>query len=161
MISAAYAAGLFDGEGGVAISGTKRQGVGRTNHTIDHVRWTKRIYLGNTHRGVLDALAETFGGTIVLWRVGPDRAHHRPFYMWNIYGEEARAFLFAIRPYLLIKREQVDLWLEFMGTMQPRSSPGFKPHLPAGIAERRLELYAALLALNGRPALQKGVERLR
>jgi len=161
MISAAYAAGLFDGEGGVAISGTKQTGTGRTNHRLAHVRWTKRIYIGNTHRGVLEMMAETFGGTIVLWKVSADRSHHRPFFMWNIYGEAARGFLLAIRPHLIVKQQQVDIWLEFMDTMAPRSSPGFKPRLPEGTAERRLELYAALLALNGRPRLQKGVDRLR
>jgi len=158
MLSDAYAAGFFDGEGGVALNGTRRVGTGRTNRRIDHIRWTRRAYVGNTDVCVLGSLRARFGGTTVPWNRGQEG--RKPVYMWNIYNARMVAFLEAIRPHSIVKARRIDLLLEFCSTLQRSGSRG----LPEGVAKRRVQIYEELRLLNHRGTAsidQLSLQRLR
>ena len=88
MITLAYAAGLFDGEGCVQFTRCRS--------------WIHpRILVVNTHRGVLEDLQHQFGGDINSLR------HRRPrwksSWMWRLNGGAAVRFLDRINPWLVIK----------------------------------------------------------
>lgn len=95
---AAYIAGFFDGEGSVILF-KKRQ-------TIQLV-----CSVTNTHRGVLEWLAETTGvGGVMVGHAATDK--WRATWVWHCYFDAAKSFLEQIRPYLVIKGEQADLAFE-------------------------------------------------
>lgn len=94
----AYFAGLFDGEGCIAI----------------HYKRKKPSELGvtltNNHIGVLQFVKNNFGGRISNLNGGiatPD---------WRCEGWKAYAFLKIVFPYLVVKQSQAKLALEFQDT---------------------------------------------
>lgn len=98
-VQAAYLAGLVDGEGSIMLNP-------RAGGSI-----TSRVVISNTHRGVLDWVAETTGiGNVQAHR--PQDARHRAGWMWVTNGDGALSLLEQIRPYMIIKTEQADLAVE-------------------------------------------------
>lgn len=102
-IEKAYIAGFFDGEGSVAIN--KRRGappclsvrIFQSEETILH--WVKAVFGGGS-----------------IHRRSPNRSDHavketRPRYQWAADSAAAREFLTAIRPFVKVKSQQVDLAL--------------------------------------------------
>lgn len=102
----AYAAGLFDGEGCVAIYQRKNQS-------------TFFIDIANTDRRPLRWLVDTFGGRICRGH-GSDRPGRRQCFKWYLMNSQAAIFLAAIRQFTKIKSEQIDLAQEFALTKGTR-----------------------------------------
>lgn len=106
-ISLEYAAGFFDGEGCVNITGGRKK---RCNGFRTHIR----VMITNTDKGILDLLHWNFGGRLTKprregWKGGNWKANRA----LNFSSGEAIAFLRKIRPHLRIKGPQVDLAFEF------------------------------------------------
>ncbi len=101
----AYLAGYFDGEGCV---GMRRQSRGGRFHIS--------VAVTTGCRPALNLFAENFGG-----RVSPvKRRHNRQLYTWCVAGRENTArFLFAIQPYSIEKRLQIDAALEWLCYQPP------------------------------------------
>ena len=98
-----YIAGLFDGEGGIYITQKidKRFSKGILVRNI-------RCQVANTHKGVLINLQKIFGGTIRL-------KNHKRGFTWEIAGQKnVLDFLNKIYPYLIIKKEQVKLAIQYL-----------------------------------------------
>jgi len=91
----AYFAGFFDGEGMVAIYRKKYV-----------------VALANTDVRPLKRAQELWGGYICSQAASSRPGALRDLWRWQIYGHSARGFLEAIRPYLILKVEQVDVYLE-------------------------------------------------
>lgn len=105
----AYFAGFFDGEGMVAIY-RKKYVVCMTNTDVRPLKRAQDLWGGfiNTQG------ASTRPGAIRdLWR-------------WQIYGHGARIFLETIRPYLILKAEQVDVYLDVLSRV-PRKGGAYGP----------------------------------
>lgn len=119
----AWAAGFFDGEGSVGVYKTGKS-------------WLTPCSVGNTDRASLEFLQERWGGTIYDNPV--QKGCHLPCWKWVCTDT---AFLRAIRPYLLIKGDQVDLYLEFRATV---STARLTPEVRA----RREEIVAELKELK-------------
>jgi hypothetical protein len=117
-LSDQYIAGLFDGEGHVCIENTDK-----------HVR----MGIANTHLPVLEAVSRRFGGKIYTRKCRSDR--HHPVHHWEVYKcDEQRAFLEAIRPFVVIKADAVGYGLAFLST---HLEPGvWRPLTPAEWAAR-------------------------
>jgi hypothetical protein len=100
----AYLAGLFDGEGCVMIAKKKTRGVSPS--------FGLNVSLSNTDGRVTQLLKQRFGGYV---KYAPDRRpNHRACYFWCLSGARmGAAFLQSIRPYTVIKSEQIDLALRF------------------------------------------------
>lgn len=101
----AYAAGMVDGEGHIGINVCRQRGEGNMRHIL-------RVTVTNTHRPLLDWLKERFGGTVIEDHkkvVGPKLR----VWTWHSRSLAAYEFLRAIRPYVIVKREQVRLAIEF------------------------------------------------
>jgi hypothetical protein len=101
IISAAYAAGLFDGEGCV----TFYQSRGYTNPIL---------VIAISDRWALESLATRWGGRVhnLASQQKPGRL---PIYHWRLFGKTALDFALDIRPHLLIKRAEIDIVLPYLG----------------------------------------------
>ena|SRR3990167_2280234 len=103
-----YVAGLFDGEGSVRIASL--------NYMVSekrHPRMQLYVFIGMTHKPVIDLLQNTFGG----WRNCNDHSLrnpiHRPQHTWGVASALAATFLRRIQKYVIVKKEEVEIALEF------------------------------------------------
>ncbi|HVB98590.1 MAG TPA: hypothetical protein VNJ12_04565 [Candidatus Dormibacteraeota bacterium] len=103
--TAAYFAGLFDGEGYITVY------PGRPDHSA-----VLYAGMGSTDLSVLDLLKRTFGGCLTRPRIS-SRASRRISREWKITNEGAADFLRAIYPYLRIKKRQAALAFKFRKMM--------------------------------------------
>lgn len=97
----AYMAGLFDGEGTVAIyeSWSLRRGVRRPT-------WIYQAQIANCNLAVLHHVLAKIGGSVVKKSKG--RENWRQGYAWRICGPAATDFLRLIRPYAIVKAKEID-----------------------------------------------------
>jgi len=107
----AYFAGLFDGEGCVRINKSDRTKY-RPNSTP---LYNLHLSIANQNLEVLELLKEMFGGSIHFNK-------HSACYSWVITTQKAASFLRAINPYVIVKRSQVRLALEWVSIIDARSS---------------------------------------
>lgn len=104
-INDAYAAGFFDGEGTI-------YSASRNNSKSP----TIIVCITNTVAAPLEAMQAKWGGSIYLNKSPGGR--RRPQYQWTLCSRMAKPFLQAIRPYLMIKHEVVDLAIQHRTLME-------------------------------------------
>lgn len=143
----AYAAGLFDGEGSIAITCSKSSNAsGKRYHALT-------IRVTSTDPRATDWLLANFGSYVSPQKT-PDG--HKPAFTWQSRAMHAERFLRAIRPYLIIKAAQADLGLLLRETKQVSrgSSAGGQRGSPAIITDElfayRESLRQQVMALNRR-----------
>ena len=121
----AYFAGLFDGDGYVGIQVDSRDG-----------NFLYAAHVTNTDPRPLVRLRELFGGGIC-----PEhRKQYGCIWKWTIYGRRLDRFLAAIAPYLIIKKDQVDVFFR----ARQLTCRGAQRHS----SESRRVLMAAVLGLK-------------
>jgi hypothetical protein len=105
----AYMAGLMDGEGSFSIS-----------ITDEGKHFAANIRLYNTNEKLIKWVIENFGGT-PSWNkrngsnLKDSEKEYKDMCQWFITGRKAmEKFLLAIIPYLIGKREQAELLLEYI-----------------------------------------------
>lgn len=98
----AYLAGIFDGEGTVAIE-----------HRKDTDQYTVRCQiaqLSSVGTPLFQALTDQFGGYITI----EDKHHKNPMSYWRLGIYSSKEFLEKILPYSLFKRQQIECALAFI-----------------------------------------------
>jgi hypothetical protein len=143
----AYLAGIMDGEGSFSISKTTLH----SKSGKSYIGYDNKILVGNTSVVLMKWIVEHFGG---VYRVasshlskmaGTDKAiakswsgsNFKTCYRWTCEGyRKQEQFLLALIPYLVIKREQAIVSLEWTRMVNAKN--------PA----KRLELYQRMIALN-------------
>ena len=133
----AYFAGVMDGEGCIAIRRTKaRPKVGLST------RYSVSVTVGNTNRELIARLACAFDAGSVTYRYPTRRK--RGCYLWALSSHPARVVLEALMPYLVVKRAQAKLVLEFIDGFE--SHKGARPGAFGGtrVSEPELARRAAL-----------------
>lgn len=102
----AYLAGLFDGEGSVNIFKQSNR------KDMNYPAYFVEISIGNTHKGVLQWILEHFGGRLTD---NAEQYSHRNqrTWRWRASSDEAYKTLVLMLPYLIIKKEQAQLAIEF------------------------------------------------
>jgi len=103
-IDRAYVAGLIDGEGCIHIE--KKLGKDKTPQYF-----TLRVSVTNTEFKMVNWLKENFGGHIQFHK--KYKENWRRKYQWSIVARQALVFLELIRPYVLVKGEQLELAILF------------------------------------------------
>ena len=135
MIDINYVAGLFDGEGFVRI---ERQTFA-SKHTkwhdsrvnfyptqkAGHIRFVVYAGINMTDPRSVRLVYERFGGYFKSPRK-PSKPTHRPLHAWIVASRFAYRFLVEVMPYLIIKREEADLAIEFQEHIMNRG--GSKRH---------------------------------
>ena len=111
-----YVAGIFDGEGSISIH----------KPTDPTASYKCQIVIYNTSIELMKWLLGNFGGTFYSRENNPSgwtKTYSRPIHRWQISGRKNKEnFLLGILPYLVIKKEQTKIGLEFLrlgGTQQP------------------------------------------
>ncbi len=106
----AYAAGLIDGEGCISIYCNRRNGL-----DFHYVRLTVQL----SYKGLptLKRMQSAFGGSIAS-RVEKRNSPPTPFYVWRLGQQDACRLLYAMLPYMGIKRANALLALHFNEVVQ-------------------------------------------
>jgi hypothetical protein len=104
-IDSAYAAGIFDGEGYVDIYQAT------TSKASKSPSFMLRVIITQKDGRIMDFLKEKFGGSVSYIERGDNFIHR-----WDIRSQAAKRFLSSIFPFVRIKKEQVELALEFENT---------------------------------------------
>ena len=125
-ISNQYWAGFFDGEGSVSISN-----VLRPSATLTQKR-----------RHVLDLAFAKFGGMVY----GKGNKKHEGYQLTFKNADEVEGFLNAIYPFLIVKKEEVEIILELL-TFIKRKNTGCHP-LSNEESEKRLHLRKKLQSIR-------------
>lgn len=128
-----YAAGFFDGEGCVSI----QRAWDRKSHCY---RWLMLVQVANQNRFVLEKLRKVYGGGIAVQTSG----RRRPLYLWQLTGSKTGTFLAKLRPWLIVKKKQAQIGIEFRSLLSHRN--WFR--VPKKNLKRRLLLLRRLRALN-------------
>jgi len=104
-----YVAGLFDGEGCVNIYQTKK-GVKK-----DRIGYELTATIYNTYFEIIKRLKETFGGYGLTRKRERVRngENWKTSYEWKLSCSKAKDFLKKLLPYLIIKKEQAKIAIEF------------------------------------------------
>lgn len=131
-----YLAGIIDGEGSVQI---EIQGI---NHSRKINYYSIRLLVINTSRELMDWLYTNFGGKVTARKL---IANRRQCYKWNICSFNASQILEHCLPYMIIKRHNAELLIEFMKT-KPKGIWNVTPE----IQEYRKHLYDLLKKLNSK-----------
>jgi hypothetical protein len=115
-LSLEYVAGLFDGEGWCRVQtpGMNTEGV-QTSGALKRDFPSYQIVAGiaMTHKPMMRLIHDQFGGTLHgdnhYRRKDPK---NRTIYRWHCSSKKAEAFFTAILPFLVIKKDQVELALK-------------------------------------------------
>lgn len=122
-----YLAGIIDGEGCITI------GAGRKETCTNY---NSIIMVTNTNKKIIDWLQQQFGGN--YYKI-PASGNCKEAYRWRFLKQkEIEKLLLAILPYLIIKREQAIVLLEFVRMSKETAS------------QKREELFQKMKALNKR-----------
>ena len=130
----AWLAGILDGEGSVRVKSDK----------LGHQQLELRVSM--THKPTLDRIKEISGsGSVIL--TSPRPMTRKPLFLWHCQARQAAAVLRAVFPYLVTKKEQASLAIEFAQLVQltPR---GVGKTLPIGLATKRAHIAQEMRKLN-------------
>lgn len=101
----AYFAGLIDGEGWIGISTTWR-----TERSA--YRQTAVVQVGMTNYDVVELLNARWPGD--LFEKKRAKAHWKDQLVWRVSGIHTRQVLYAIRPYAIVKVDDIEAVLMFL-----------------------------------------------
>ena len=125
-----YVAGIFDGEGTASIASytrTARDGRGKGPYT--YVQHEVKVGIKNTSIPLMKWLVGNFGG--VFYQQDNSKYGWKTSYLWQAKGcKNKEKFLLGVLPYLIIKREQALLVLEYI-RMDGVSDPAKRKELAA------------------------------
>ncbi len=99
----AYVAGIVDGEGCISVT---TSGTGNS--------YSIRVQVGMCHKETMQVIVDAFGTKLAAYKNGPDPLKHSIYYFTCAYGKNAVPILKKLLPYLITKRDQAILCLEFM-----------------------------------------------
>jgi len=100
---APYIAGLIDGEGGIAIN---------INHRTPGIDFVASVILGMTHKETIKRMAEVIGTKMSYEK---RKLPAKPLYKVRIFKQaDIEQILLELIPYLITKRRQAELVLEFI-----------------------------------------------
>lgn len=112
----AYMAGFFDGEGHISIARRGAVHTSRNKSTPMRSVWGLVAGIAQNKKAPLVLFYDIFAGTLRIdTRVRVGRFGKQVIYEWTLGGNTAVPVLLKwLRPYLLVKRGQVDIALEFV-----------------------------------------------
>jgi hypothetical protein len=132
----AYLAGVIDSDGYVSATRSIRKG---------RVYYGASVGIAGTDRQPHDLAASIFGGRVYCYVPTGTRAHYKPQFHWQRYGESARPFLTQVVPYLRIKRTRALLALELQDVLAEARLAVNDDPCPWAPAERNRRLLLDVL----------------
>lgn len=137
----AYLAGIIDGEGTIRIARNKLKSKPHWNYT-----YSAHISVGMSNKEVLELFQKTFGYKIsVRKECVPNR---KTMYRWGTSGNNTTPkILKELLPYLIVKKKNAELVIEFCETKQTCGYPK-KLGLPKEELQRREFYFQEVKKLN-------------
>ena len=140
-----YLAGIVDGEGTITIGRSEyvahRKAEGsRPARQYNSLGFHVKVSVKNTDLRLMKWLKNRFGGE--YYDAKSKNPSWKDSYVWHHAAESKQEFLLAILPYLIIKREQALVALEFLRIDSQVRCP-----------EKRQALYEKIVTLNQRGKL--------
>lgn len=130
----AYTAGIIDGEGCVRIAKIKKK------NPLHSTQYLLRVSVKMTDLPLLEWLKLQWGGNIYKKKLVPGRKQQ---WDWVIQAKAARDVLSLIRPYTMVKSQQIDVAMSLI------LSPTGRKILPDELAQRET-LFMSIKELNTR-----------
>lgn len=127
-----WVAGIFDGEGCVHVSKAT---------TPYGVQYQLKLSVSNTDPGMICRLVRLLGGN---FRPEKQKGNRKEVYKWYIQGRGAIRVIKLMLPYLVTRKEQAEVALEFERTYQ-RDSWG---KVPEEYVEARSEIRHRLMEMK-------------
>jgi LAGLIDADG endonuclease len=142
-----YLAGFMDGEGSFSIVKTFSVQRKRDGSKQKYVTYKCMVSVTNTNKEVMDWIAKTFGGKVLTGSNENRNPRYKTRYSWfRTSHEDIERFTLGILPYLIVKRKQALVALEFCKTYQAdRIGTELGPEVNA----KRDELRKEMMSLNG------------
>jgi hypothetical protein len=109
MIDIKYIAGFWDGEGSITI---QRQKIKNS----DKLQYFLYIKASNTNREVLEEIKKFFGIGVITTN-GKPKEHYRQTWQYQSSCNDAYEIVKMLYPYLIIKKVQAELAMEFQERM--------------------------------------------
>lgn len=129
----AYLAGLIDADGCFQIAGNGNPRCLRPN-----------IQVIMTHEPTIRWMAELWGASCTSWAEHRRAEHHKPQFRTVLTGERAADLCQLLLPFMITKKEQAKLIIEFVEHAQTR--PGVR--LTDEMVAKRIELKQRMNELN-------------
>lgn len=144
----AWAAGFTDGEGYIGLTRCfdKKRG---------YYTYRVQFEVAQVHAKPIDLMQSMFPG---VGKVRHYENKHRGYWTWRVFGQDAIEVIKVLHPYLVVKREQARLVMEYEFTDRRIWGDGRYRKNPVEVTEQRAALHAAICELNGGRAVQ--AERL-
>ena len=133
LVSRAYAAGVLDCDGSIWIARSK----GRNRPTF-----ALKVNVSNTRLPLIEWFEANYKGN--RWTGKTREKKWKQLYRWECTGVAAKTLLETVTPFLVVKRRQALVALEFASTF------GIRGELPDSVFELRKSLYEEMLQLNKR-----------
>jgi len=141
-IQNAYIAGIIDGEGSIFIrcqNNLRRRANGCSSEFF------LVLDVGNTDKNLINYLYSLFGGT--TGRRKDKRPNTKPMFNWRVTSKKAMSILEAVYPYMIVKRQQVDIARKFQQTKIQTSERRYNK-LSTKTIKKRIYLMNALSSIN-------------
>ena len=115
----AYLAGIVDGEGCILIDRNEDKRSGRVYHRL-------RVTINNTFVPLMEWIETQWPAGSVAWSNPYQKNGGMPVLTYTITGRKAAAMLDELLPWLLVKRRQAELGVQFAATLVDKSGPGLR-----------------------------------
>lgn len=120
-ITLSYAAGIVDGEGCITLSKCKKK------NSKNCLKYKMTVVVSMCNPKVPEFLHNNFGGALNTYKwSGPKSNVRLPIHIWQIHTQMAGWFLKIILPFLLIKKEQAKLAIEYLDNVRREHIGGCK-----------------------------------
>jgi len=142
-----YLAGIIDGEGclGISKNSTKKQ-------RQKNPKYQSEVCVVNTNHALMDWLQNKIGG-LVNARKNYQEETWKTAYRWRIKEGQHSTLLKSILPYLIIKKKQAELIIEFQETKKLQSL--FGRELSDEQKDTREFYYQSLKKLNAKGSARR------
>jgi hypothetical protein len=139
----AYIAGIVDGEGCLSLTGGKRLAYDSRGKKYRAFQLTFRVV--NTSRVLIEWLNQTSGiGTVRLLADHLD--NRKPVHSWLISANDCRQILPLLLPYLVIKRRQAEIIIDWLKRISGKRGTRMNPTVFA----EKLKIVEEMKILNKR-----------
>jgi hypothetical protein len=154
----AYLAGVIDSDGYITIQRTRKA---NKNRCAPNTYYCLKVGIAGTRTPPHELAVSVFGGNISEYSNG----RHRRQYQWSVTGPTARRVLEAIRPFLLVKREQAERGLAFQEMLErhiaaQRRTQKPPYHITCEMQSEREAAWSAMVALNQCRTRKRRTDRL-
>jgi hypothetical protein len=157
-----YLAGFMDGESSFSIVKTFSVQRKPDGSKKKYITYKCSVSITNTNKEVMEWIAKNFGGKVITGSDKNRNPKYKTRYNWfRTSHEDIEKFTLAILPYLIVKKKQALLALEFCKTYQTER---IGTALASGVNEKRDAIRREMMRLNGifpLDALPKSVETIR